>query len=96
MTVILVIDKLNISKKIDGLGRVVIPKSVRDKLRIFEGDELEIAIIDSSWIGLRKIAIGEGEDKKQVMREILESEDYDADKVFALLKRQKEELRREG
>lgn len=61
---ILVIDKLNISKKIDGLGRVVIPKSVRDKLRIFEGDELEIAIIDSSWIGLRKIAIGEGEDKK--------------------------------
>lgn len=64
MTVILVIDKLNISKKIDGLGRVVIPKSVRDKLRIFEGDELEIAIIDSSWIGLRKIAIGEGEDKK--------------------------------
>lgn len=84
---ILVIDKLNISKKIDGLGRVVIPKSVRDKLRIFEGDELEIAIIDSSWIGLRKIAIGEGEDKKQVMREILESEDYDADKVFALLKR---------
>lgn len=83
---ILVIDKLNISKKIDGLGRVVIPKSVRDKLRIFEGDELEIAIIDSSWIGLRKIAIGEGEDKKQVMREILESEDYDADKVFALLK----------
>lgn len=87
MTVILVIDKLNISKKIDGLGRVVIPKSVRDKLRIFEGDELEIAIIDSSWIGLRKIAIGEGEDKKQVMREILESEDYDADKVFALLKR---------
>lgn len=86
MTVILVIDKLNISKKIDGLGRIVIPKSVRDKLRIFEGDELEIAIIDG-WIGLRKLSIGEGEDKKQVMREILESEDYDADKVFALLKR---------
>lgn len=89
------VDRLNITKKIDGLGRVVIPKSVRDKLRIFEGDELEIAIIDG-WIGLRKLPIGEGEDKKQVMREILESEDYDADKVFALLKRWKEELRRKG
>jgi hypothetical protein len=64
-------------------------------LRIFEGDELEIAIIDG-WIGLRKLPIGEGEDKKQVMREILESEDYDADKVFALLKRWKEELRRKS
>lgn len=89
------VDRLNITKKIDGLGRVVIPKSVRDKLRIFEGDELEIAIIDG-WIGLRKLPIGEGEDKKQVMREILESEDYDADKVFALLKRWKEELRRKS
>lgn len=69
---ILVIDKLNISKKIDGLGRVVIPKSVRDKLRIFEGDELEIAIIDSSWIGLRKIAIGGENDKKKIAREVLE------------------------
>jgi AbrB family looped-hinge helix DNA binding protein len=89
------VDRLNITKKIDGLGRVVIPKSVRDKLRIFEGDELEIAIIDG-WIGLRKLPIGEGEDKKQIMREILESEDYDADKVFALLKRWKEELRRKS
>lgn len=30
------------------------------------------------------------------MRDILESEDYDADKVFALLKRWKEELRKKN
>lgn len=89
------VDKLNITKKIDSLGRVVIPKSVRDKLRIFEGDELEIAIIDG-WIGLRKVPIGEEENKQQIMRDILESEDYDADKVFALLKRWKEELRKKN
>lgn len=68
---ILVVDKLNIFKKIDGLGRVVIPKSIRDRFGIKDGDELEIAIIDG-WIGLRKIAIGEENDRKKIAREVLE------------------------
>lgn len=71
MTVTLVVDKLNISKKIDGLGRVVIPKSVRDRFGIKDGDELEIAIVDG-WIGLRKVAIGEEDDRKKIAREVLE------------------------
>ena len=46
---------LNMTRKVDSLGRVVIPKSVRDKLRIKEGDELEIAMVDGDWVAFGKV-----------------------------------------
>lgn len=69
------VEQLNITKKIDSLGRVVIPKSIRDRLRIYDGDELEIAMIDG-WIGLRKVRPEEEEDEEmkrlRIAREVLE------------------------
>ena len=35
-----------IIRRIDDLGRIVIPKEIRRKLKINEGDPLEICIID--------------------------------------------------
>lgn len=43
-----------IVRKIDDLGRVVIPKEIRKNLRIREGDSLEIYIEDSGDIVLKK------------------------------------------
>lgn len=64
------LDRLNIYKKIDSLGRVVIPKSIRDKMGIKDGDELEIAMIDG-WIGLKK-RIEVSDDRVQIAIEVLE------------------------
>lgn len=68
MTIML--DRLNIYKKIDSLGRVVIPKSVRDKMGIKDGDELEIVMIDG-WIGLKK-KVEVNDDRVQIAIEVLE------------------------
>lgn len=43
-----------IVRKIDDLGRVVIPKEIRKNLRIREGDSLEIYIESSGDIVLKK------------------------------------------
>jgi AbrB family transcriptional regulator (stage V sporulation protein T) len=49
-----------IVRKIDDLGRVVIPKEIRKNLRIREGDSLEIYIEDSGDIVLKKYNFIEG------------------------------------
>lgn len=41
-------------KRIDDLGRIAIPRSVRDQLHIGEGDTFEISINDSGDIVLSK------------------------------------------
>ncbi len=48
--------------QIDDLGRIVIPKDVRRKLRIKESDAFEIYIADGDKVVFRKIKKG-GEDK---------------------------------
>lgn len=60
--------KLNMSRKVDTLGRVVIPKSIRDELNIQVGEELEIAMIDG-WV-----AFGKTKEKEQyiVAKQVLE------------------------
>jgi len=63
------VDKLNLLRKVDSLGRIVIPKSVRDKMGIKENDELELAFVDG-WLGMRKVR--EEGDRKRVAREVLE------------------------
>lgn len=42
-----------IIRRVDDLGRIVLPKDIRRQLRIFEGDPLEFEIVDNS-ITLRK------------------------------------------
>lgn len=43
-----------IVRRIDDLGRVVIPKEIRRTLRIREGDPLEISVDDKGYIYLHK------------------------------------------
>lgn len=60
--------RLNMSRKVDTLGRVVIPKSIRDELNIQVGDELEIAMIDG-WIAFGKT---EGREQYILAKQVLE------------------------
>ena len=46
--------KTGIVRKVDDLGRIVIPKEIRKTLKIREGDELEISVEDNTKILLRK------------------------------------------
>lgn len=41
-------------RRIDELGRIVIPKGIRNRLRINEGDRLEIAISETGKIEMQK------------------------------------------
>lgn len=43
-----------ITKKIDDLGRIVIPKEIRKKLKIKEGDPLELLIVDEEKFYVKK------------------------------------------
>jgi transcriptional pleiotropic regulator of transition state genes len=45
-----------ISRKVDRLGRVVLPAELRKQLEINEGDLMEIAVDDSDRIVLEKVA----------------------------------------
>ena len=47
---------INISRKVDELGRIVIPIEVRKKLGIKDGEHLEISIIDNKIVLEKKIA----------------------------------------
>lgn len=42
-----------VTRRIDNLGRLVIPKDVRDRLEIGAGDEIEF-FLDGEYIALRK------------------------------------------
>lgn len=46
-----------ISRKVDRLGRVVLPAEIRKELEISEGDLLEIAVDDDGRILLEKVAL---------------------------------------
>jgi AbrB family transcriptional regulator, transcriptional pleiotropic regulator of transition state genes len=45
-----------ISRKVDRLGRVVLPAELRKQLEIQEGDLIEIAVDDNGRIVLEKVA----------------------------------------
>ena len=49
--------KTGITRRIDNLGRIVIPKEIRSTLRIKNGDNLEIFVDDKEDIILRKFSI---------------------------------------
>ncbi len=49
--------KTGIIRRIDNLGRIVIPKEIRSTLRIKNGDNLEIYVNDKDDIVLRKFSL---------------------------------------
>lgn len=52
--------KENTTRKVDSLGRVSIPKSMRDRLLIKEGDELEFYMLrdgDDSYVAVGKPSV---------------------------------------
>ena len=60
------------NRKIDGLGRITIPKNMRDKLGVVENDEFEIGttIVDGETIiYLRKENLGQSR-KEQLSAEL--------------------------
>lgn len=50
-------------RRIDELGRVVIPKEIRKRLRIREGDSLEIFVENNEFITLKKYSLFSGLEK---------------------------------
>ena len=46
--------ELYINKKIDSLGRIVIPKEIRKKLRILENENIDISLDNDTIISLKK------------------------------------------
>lgn len=58
-----------IIRRMDDLGRVVIPKEIRNSMKIREGDPLEIFLADN-MVCLKKYR-GEEEEKKEKMRELV-------------------------
>lgn len=64
----------SIIKRIDNLGRIVLPKDVRKKLKLKENDEVEIIIGEDNTIILKKYsAIGEYEDECKIISNILDN-----------------------
>lgn len=59
-----------IVRRIDDLGRVVIPKEIRRKLNIHEGDPLEISYTDDGGVFFRKY-LTDKERKKEWVNEML-------------------------
>lgn len=49
--------EIRIIRKIDELGRIVIPKDVRDTLDLVAGDDLEISVKDNCVV-LKKVGNG--------------------------------------
>jgi len=59
-----------IIRRIDELGRIVIPKEIRRTLRLHEGDEMEITV-DDGCLMLRKFS--EIENMRHVAKEVVRS-----------------------
>lgn len=58
-------EETGIVRRIDDLGRVVIAKTLRQRLQITEGEPLEF-FIDGDKIILRKYRVDEGDETKQL------------------------------
>jgi AbrB family transcriptional regulator (stage V sporulation protein T) len=64
-----------INKRIDELGRIVIPKEIRKELKIREGDSLEITIDEKENIILKKHSVMKGiNDFSKIVADIIYSD----------------------
>lgn len=76
-----------IVRKIDNLGRIVLPKELRDNLNIESSDSVEV-YVNKDMIVLKKYA-PEKEDNKRKIAEIVTASDIDKDgrkEIMGLLK----------
>jgi AbrB family transcriptional regulator (stage V sporulation protein T) len=66
-----------IVRRVDDLGRIVIPKAIRRTALILEGDPLEISVAESGAIGLTKYSFmcGIGHHSKQYAKSLSEMSD---------------------
>ena len=63
-----------IIRRMDDLGRVVIPKEVRRNLHLREGDPLEISISeDGKYVCFKKQMVTEGPNIKNILRALYDS-----------------------
>ena len=65
-----------IVRRIDDLGRVVIPKEIRKNLGIKEGDPLEIFVDPAQRMAIRKIENDEGIEEADRLRAVLQEAGY--------------------
>lgn len=56
-------DQLGVLRRIDELGRIVIPKGIRNRLKINEGDRVELILENESDLVLRKYSSLQGIDE---------------------------------
>lgn len=71
--------KTGIVRRIDDLGRVVIPKEIRRKLNIQEGDPLEITYTNDGEVFFRKYLTDEEKREKWVGEILFRINTYDKD-----------------
>ena len=71
--------KTSIVRRIDDLGRVVIPKEIRRKLNIREGDPLEITYTNDGGVFFRKYLTDEEKKEKWVNEILFRINTYDKD-----------------
>ena len=67
------ISKENAIRRIDGSGRIIIPKGLRDRLKVDEGDEMEFYTISDE--GIEYIALtknGLADPRYEIARAVLE------------------------
>ena len=79
--------KENVSRKIDSLGRVSIPKSLRDRLEIGEGDMVDFFLLENEdrfYVCLNKhIEEDEGHEKYLQVAKLLDELGLDIPKEVA-------------
>ena len=85
--------EIGIVRKLDELGRIVIPKDLRKKLGIREGDLLEM-FLENDKIILKKVCDSSAEDILSSLRTCLEDRP-DFDKVSPLLSALEQALKEE-
>ena len=81
--------KTGIIRRIDDLGRIVIPKEIRRKLNIKEGDPLELSLDENKVIFELYIPICDYEDSIKRIIERLKQDEYlskGKDKAISALK----------
>lgn len=69
--------KENITRKIDNLGRISIPKGMRDRFEIAPGDDLEFYTTIDGFICMRKVGYVAQQDKYKIAAQVLAELGYD-------------------